>query len=402
MTSNDTPYYELNAIHAINSHSDKDVDNSNELFNRFEWFDWIIRVSPMWVFHDTKMKRRSTCCNVFGISHIIFIFLYVVIAEGYYVYDAVSTESTRLFTAIYVVGEIFMVVSRIISLIYFAKYFNYPWNSFGKDLKIITNHHGLKEVFDRKVFRITVMMILFLILYMILCSLHYFPECVKDSGIPQILAYTPLVCWVLGWIYCLIFSHAIATCCVMLILLKHELFLLKLNHIVSIENQDKISYIEITDQYKKTVFAFEKECKFWKWYFALKFAGLLCYVWEYSSQIIHNEDLNIYLSLHYFAGIPFWIAPFFVLVIVSSNLSRSYHNFKQQLLLTFGAHMNQSKDDKKGDLNTIQECNYLYHYICAHPMVFIVFGYEFNLNTAMKLCIVFILAKLISYSIYNI
>eukprot|EP01084_Bolivina_argentea_P084971 153616_1 len=379
----------------MTKYQNKDDKHPNS-FTAFHWLNSLITISPMWVTRNPKKEHKSLVCNVFGILHLSFI---LVFAIGYEVYSSYQAESVLgpLYLIMHSISDICLLCARLLSIIYYGKVFDYPWIS-TNDI-YICNVENFQILFRIKISKTNKRIILFLMTYMFTCSIHYMGELVEDTVTFDYI-------WLIFWIYCLIIPIGLSQCCATLILLQYELFIHKLICLLSNQNGE-INYNSMNNEYKRMTFSFEKECKFWKWYFGLKICGFCSYVWIYVSGLIHSES-NIYMTLFRVVGIVFWLCPIIELVRASSNLSSAYHCFLEKLLANQENQMNVNVKQNVHDnnailyINKLQACNHLYNYVFAHRMVFTLFGSELNVGNAIKLFIFFVIAKLISYSIYNI
>ena len=279
-------------------------------------------------------------------------------------------------------SNICLFAAKILSMVYYALVFNYPWKSNEAYNEKYPTLYQLKTTSTNK------RIIGFLFIYNIACLAHNIGA-MWDYNIFNVIS---VVCAIYG----LFIPIGISQCCSTVILLEYELFLQTLTQTL-ISGKNETTYHFITKEYKLKIFSFRKECKFWRWYFGLKVFVFFTYIWLYTSMMIHR-DLDVSTKIFVYAGFVVWLSPFIELVIASSHLSVAFGEFQEQLLVVQANHIYENAEDTK----RILECNHLYNYICANRMVFRLFGSELNLINAIKLSIFFVLAKMISYSIYNI
>ena len=361
-----------------------------DAFNRFNWFNKLIAIAPMWVSKHSNRRDKNKWCNVIGILHVFMISAYVTgwtLHQGY----LILSESVELYGIMFVISPLCLFVSKLMSMVYYAYTFDYPWIS---DTNKATSSRLPNNTFKMKILSTKRRLIAFLTVYMIACSIHYFGE---FMDFPTVIMNN---LFLISMIYSFAIPIAISQCCISLILLQYELFLRKLIHILEFDAEKNMDCMTIINEYKTNLFSFQKECKFWQWYVGFKVFALLIWIWIYLTYLIHDNG-DIYLVIYSIVGIVFWSLPFIELVIASSHLSNAFWQLKAQLLFVQGKQL-EEENMKQISNRELQEFNHLYNYICAHRMVFKLFGSELNLSNGIKLSVFFVLAKMISYSFYNI
>lgn len=240
---------------------------------------------------------------------------------------------------------------------------------------------------------------LFLCVFGAACLAHYIPE--------QVAFAHPVgeQIWALCFVYSVVIPIGVSQLCATLIFLSHELFLQKLTRRLSVARASEIEFDwpYICEAYKRRVVHFEKECAFWRIYFGLKVFGFFTLIWLYASTLIH-QDVDVPLLVFLIAGIVLWLSPLVELVAASSRLSCAHHSFSEQLLRVQSEQLTHVVRDTSPATHSrnMHQCHHLYSYVCAHRMTFHLFGSELNASNALKLSAFFVIAKMISYSIYNI
>ena len=349
----------------------------------------------MWSTHNSKQKKRSRCCNSIAIIITFICLLAVIGLQCYYLYQKAESEGVDLFVIIWGISNMCMLFAKVLAMIYYASLFDYPW------LRFQVNPTN-RTLYESKISSTNKRLILFLCIYHIACFIHYLGELWYSNPIHSVSDDEFIVNVFL--IVCNVaIPIAISQCCSSVILLQYELFIREIT--IDMRSKSDIDFSGIIKEYKTKMFKFEKECKFWQWYFGFKMFSFFTFAWLYVSVMIHSEDLNFSTSMYVIAGIIFWLSPFVELVVASCKLSYAFEAFLNQVLSVQGQYIHRNEDKDKDsimNMNRLQECNHLYNYIGRNRMVFRLFATELNLNNAIKLSCIFLGAKMISYSIYNI
>eukprot|EP01084_Bolivina_argentea_P218057 370106_1 len=385
------------------SNNIKNSDISRDLFKQFKWLNKFILYSGMWSFKTQYGTYRPKWCNTFG-------FVLVVLCMGYDIYYAVDQLlvswsyyiSSPLLAIIYNMSTICLYIAKICALWYYYKHFNFPWMAVSNKLLNENIDERFEEICQKRFSTTNKRMIAFLLFYFVACIVHYVSEYI--DAVNDVIDYI----WLVETNYLFSIPIAVSQCCSTVIFLYFELSLLRLMHIlVAMDNlNDMQVYSSICDEYKKLIFEFNKETKFWTLYFGTKFLAFFCLLWVYISDLIHNVS-SPYDAMFDIIGICFWMSPYLELVASASKLSSSYHSFMHKILEAQLNNKNQSIDENNikdafKKLKITQECNYLYNYVGANKLYFKLFGAELNVKNSIRLVLFFCGAKLISYSIYNI
>lgn len=379
-----------------------DVEQYNKInhFVKFNWLNKLIAYNLMWVFKKPNQASRSPVCNAIGIFITIISALYSLVLTTYYTYSQqlLETSTTELFLIINCLAMTCLYASKCVAIWYYCRVFNFPWLHPSQTIIQLKDDKFMNKC-KKRIKKTNSRIIVFLICFLVTCMIHLGSEILAQP--PRLIDWF----WYSTFVVCFLFPVGISQCCASIIFLQYELSISKLVHILSINDKNviNIDFTAITDDYKRLIYGWRKESKFWNWYFGIKFFGFFCFVWLYVSELI-NYITSTADVIFCVVGILVWMIPFCELVIASSHLSSMYHEFCNQLLQT---QFNMKKEiNKQQDIHHIltitQQCNYLYNFSTVNELYFKLFGSQLNLKASIRLFVFFCVAKFISYSIYNI
>ena len=394
--SGSTRSVNLLAASGNNSINDSDIDITP--FN-IRWLEISILI-VMWVH-----KYCPRCIELFGsIIQIILSWIYV-----YITYNDLNNSSSliKFATSEYAIFFILTIAfwfERMLILYYFTiKYKTkpYPWNN-------ITNryHIGPLSNYYKKSVKYTCFRCLFgFIIFVTLMCIHSFCNYDKEKDKDTIW----IIIDITASLYGIYIPIGLSQCVLSFILLKYQLYL----HTISVQfdNHNNIDFIndgndididQIFRRYKQLYKSFMDQYEIWKYIISIQILISFCVLWICIDAIVETNHFwhHWKMILWTFTGFYYFI-PLIEFVYIASMVNSKSDDLLQKLWdFSFGIKVCRD-DGINVNPNHLKFQTY-FQYVRFHEFTVKIMGIKVTLSNVCKYLIVFIVAKVISYTIYNV
>ena len=338
------------------------------LAETFNWLNILIRIFPMWStksIHTTHLtlQTRNQCLSIIMITittaailyHLTFVLVFYIMRGDNVIYQI-----------IYTMGEVVVVISRLLNLFYFVRHFDFPWNSD----KIQTFHPKQMQIIAK--YKRIIFIFLFLIIVLdIIMSVHFISGYLRNDLMNDIIMD------VIGRIF-QFFPCFITMAVAAVIFLQYHLHLLQF---IDALKADSVNFKDLLKRYVKTKKLFEKHYNVYlDWSIKFYLLSILLDVWMSSFAIESTGDLmNI---MEFFEDTC--IASFFV--VTASIIGESFNEFESKLY-EYGVH---------GVVH--EELNFLMSYVTRYPFTICIGNVQITRKKAARFVLFFTAARIFAYS----
>eukprot|EP01084_Bolivina_argentea_P140240 246608_1 len=401
---------------SINNERTQHEELAHYCSRTFTWLNTFILWIPMWSTKKQPNTPRRCYLNCIILPLVIAEFIFVIF---YWMGNILffnenilyNSGDINLFAIMHAIWAVIYLFARLISIVYFAVGFNFQWDTSPKYHNNISYNSVICKQYYHKVLNTNkrfkaFLCVEFLALYPMHFSVFFyyliFEQKPKNLFIQYFGRFMEL--------HVIFLPFAIASCCLSLILLKHQLQIYLLRDTMG----EDVMYDQTYQKYKQIVNSFNndigmiicsKHVDIWQIYFCIQIFAYFCKAWTSAALFLHNES-NIWQILHSTTALGFYVLPLIEIVIASNNLSNEFSLYIKELLKYSLKQHHHSNNITLNDLNTRvnQMDNYqiLYRYSKENKLCFKIGGSDINTNNAMKVVLFFIITKCISYTVYNV
>eukprot|EP01084_Bolivina_argentea_P171699 297476_1 len=299
-------------------------------------------------------------------------------------------------------------IARIILIYYFLFIFKkYPWNhitEFFYDAQFCRQYIAKVRWTNCRLKSITVV-------YIMVETLHFFGYFDKQ----QLSHETSFAVAIDSFssIYGVYTPMMVSQCVLTFIFLKYDLYLYTvIEQIKRNQNTDIQSMFAL---YRKMHMSFQKEYKIWKIILMFEYLATFYVIWAIAATSMYQTSglFEIHKLLWIFSGI-YYLFPFMEYVYCSSKINNQY-SLLMETLWEYDIRFIEGKiyeDNTKlsisgqgikvfgyGDIAIFES---FFQYTRDHPFIVTLIGARITSGNAVKLIVAFCVAKMISYSIYNV
>ena len=363
--------------HAIEMECVDDITEQTWLYmvtfgKQFKWLDTCLLYAPMWCSFLPDSRPRKNWISyfmTFGLSIIILIY------HTFWICFFLSQDHD-FFVIMFVGKFVLNIVSRHCGLYYFWKYFKYPWNSRIKGLisNIPFSHHSAVKHYNN--FAVAMVVLLM---------------CIIIAATYQMTVYSTVTRLFIVEAICFYIPQSISVAAYYVICLKYGLYLVQLNNEMTDENS-QLTMKDILEKYKLLHEHAKKDDglynKYLKLCLEIGLAGRILDTWMntyfyenmggWSYLLLGNICSTSALLLFYAVGACF----------VSENFIKL-----EKELWNCGAKYVESEVDSR-------YYNHLMQFMQKYPLNVKVGSLVITKKGCVKFVIVFIAAKILSYSIH--
>ena len=358
----------------------------------------ILFFCPLWIFkspNNNHVPQRTNSLNwilfiIFGLASVV-PSIYLAISDV--IGDVNQHQGIE---AAYYISEMgLIVIGRFFAMWHFAQYFDYPWlKSINSSIHFtLLDESEIYKMVKYNIYRISFYLFITIIMDCGHCTMNVSLNLHENKDdIYNIIAN------IVKRIF-LMYPQFVTIAVCSMIFIKYKLYLLAMEAKIKTMQTDNNNQIECGNFFKSILtdyVAIKNEFnneygKYLRYFILLNLGSLSCDIWINAFDILQLSDWfninswNVYLSM----GTD--IAIFFEFMIAASSVTESFTLFERALYHQHWLNKSTGNDYLK-----------LQNYIRKYPLVVSVSGMRVTKKNGIKLLCVFILTKLISYSIYSI
>eukprot|EP01084_Bolivina_argentea_P160424 279361_1 len=370
----------------------------------FRWLNKFMLWFPLWCTvlppsnqsqTNEKLQKRSKYLNI--IASIVSLLLITLNCFGRQWYFVTTYSDLKSFQSKDILNQvsydIYSIISngcygiaRYIGFYYFYKYFNFPWYDndiiHSKDYKTIYSTSKRLKIFIVSTF-------LLQIAWGVTRTIYDGFSADNQWGSMGDAA------WLIFNDYVIEMSLIFTQCCCSVMFLKYYLFIKEV--MIDIENNENVNFKKLLTEYCTKKQEFTKLYKIWSYYFVCLLISIFCWLWIGISEILYtNHDDNdtdtILAMVNYYLFLVLSIVsqtiPLVEFFVSASMITETFDKLKHSLF-----HYQQ-----KHDMKDCKYYHYSLHYINTYPFHVTIFGWKVCKINALKLLVVFIIAKTVTYS----
>ena len=398
----------------------KHAEYVDSIVSNFQWLKYALWWSLLWVTRTESGRPRSVLVNVMGIAlTTIQMMVYPVLT--YQDYKA-RNSMDMLFDCTSLIA---LLASRLLSFYYFLRHFDYPWQH------IFDHHNHCMDLISynyywSKSWKVSLWLLAFVVASFLLLSIHNLLYEFGDDRAPWIRALD-IASSVFGTFLPNILTHTIIT----ILFLKYRFFLHSMQYMVE-QVEPAVNFKQIKDEYKRMHRLFVDEYRRWQYFIGLYLLAFLYNIWLFLDEMRNRDEL--FTLMYFVSGIVFYILPSLQFITGATSLNDEYQRLVDSLndfepptsnryfenvdydnaqyqrsMISVYSDQNSSKHLDFVPLNSSntfqslwnrQDLLFLLQYIENYPIEARLFGMKVTKMNSLKFIISFIVAKLVSYSIY--
>eukprot|EP01084_Bolivina_argentea_P171700 297481_1 len=299
-------------------------------------------------------------------------------------------------------------IARIILIYYFLCVFKkYPWNhitEFFYDAQFSSQYIAKVRWTNCRLKLIT-------IVYVMIEILHCFAYVGKQQLSHETLFGTVIDSF--SSVYGIYTPMMVSQCVLTFMFLKYDLYLYTV--IEQIKRNQNIDIQSMFVLYRKMYKSFQNDYKIWKYILMFEYLATFYVIWVIAATWIYRTSglFEIHALLWTFSGI-YYLFPFIEYVYCSSKINNQYTLLMETLweydirFIEGKMYENDTKLSISGQrlkvfgYDDIAIFESFFQYTRDHPFIVTLIGARITSGNAVKLIVAFFVAKMISYSIYNV